>query len=70
MGGLDLGLGLRLNIWVNRDRNLVGFVDGRRLRLLLGKAVTLLQSLQFQTVYAIQNAVKLLLQPVVRAHVQ
>src|SRR5580698_6440186 len=70
MGSFDLGLRLRFEIRVNRERDLVGFVDRRWLRFLLGKPVAFLQGLQLEAVYAIQDTVKFLLQALVRAQVQ
>src|ERR1700691_2421135 len=55
MRSFDFGLGLRLEVRVNRERALVRFIDRRGLRLLLGKPITLLQSLQLETVYAVQD---------------
>ena len=43
---------------------------GCRLRLLLGEAIALLQSLHLKSVYAVEYAIKLLLQALVSADIQ
>src|SRR5579863_1753750 len=68
--GLDFSFSLCLEVRVNRERDLVGFVDRRGLRLLLRKAIAFLQGLKLETVYAVEDTVKFLLQALVRAQVQ
>ena len=62
---LDFGFGLGLDVLVDRRSEFVGFVNRRRFRLLLGKAVALLQGGKFEAVDAVEDAVKFVRQAVV-----
>ena len=70
MRGLDFGFGFCLDVLVDGWSKLVGFVDGRGLGLLLGKAVALLQGCEFQAVDSIQKAVEFVLEAVVGAEIE
>ena len=59
--GLDFGFRFSLYVEVNRESDLVRFVDGSRLRLLFGKTVSFLQSHQFRTIHALEDAVEFML---------
>src|ERR1700733_1440703 len=66
MRRLDLGLGLCLYALVNRRSSFVGLVNRSRFRLLLGKAVPLLQGGELKCIDAIENAIELALQTIIR----
>ena len=70
LGGLDLGFGLGLDVGIDREGNVVGFVDGRRLGTLLAEAVALLQRDQLQFVNRLDDLVEFLLQPLVVADIE
>ncbi len=69
-GGADFGFGFGFQVCVRGGVEVVGFVDGRGFRLLLGEAVALLQSGHFQAVGAFEDAIKFLLQAIVGAQVE
>ena len=69
-GGLDLSFSRGADVGVNREGDVVGFVDGRGLRTLLGKSVTLLHRSHFQLVHRLDDLVELILQPLVAADIE
>src|SRR5205807_5131736 len=67
MGLADLGLGFGLYVRVNRKCNLVGFVNGRRFRLLLLRdGIRLLQPYKFKAIHSINDFVELVLNSWIR----
>ena len=68
MRGLDLGFGLRLDVGVDRRRDLVDFINRRGLGFLLRRGVVRLQGRQFRTVYTFENALQFVLHSLVRAN--
>src|SRR5579872_6266632 len=67
---LHFGFCLCLDVLIYRESGLVSLVDRCWRRFLLGEPVTLLQRLQLQAIYPIQDLIKFLLQSLVRADVQ
>ncbi len=65
MGGFDFGFGFGFDVLVNGGSQLVGFVDGRGLGLLLGESVALLQGGYVEGVDAVEKAVEFALEAVV-----
>ena len=59
MCSLQFCSGLGFQVWIDRIvRDFIGFVDRRRLGLLLCSIVARLQICRFQLVHAIQHAIK------------
>ena len=69
MGVLHLRFGLGADAGIDREGDLVGFVDGRGLGFLLGEAVARLEGHHLEVVDALDQLVEFLLQAVVAAHV-
>src|SRR5579884_2894061 len=67
MGFLDLPLRFRLDVGIDRKRDLVCLLDRCWLGLLLGKTVALLQSYRLQPTHLLDNLVQLGLKPLVRS---
>ena len=70
LGGFDFGFGLGLDVGIDGKCDVVGFIDGRRLRAGLGKAVALFQRAQLQLVNGLDQFVELPLQPLVISQVE
>src|SRR5438034_9211215 len=65
-----LHLGLGFYLWINREGDAVGFVNGCRLGLLLGESVPFLQPLHVFAVHTFENAVQFLLHALVGVDIQ
>ena len=70
MRTFQFGFGLGFDILVDGGRQFIGFVDRRRLGLLLGESVALLEGGGFEAIDAVEDAVQFLLQTVVRFEVE
>ena len=70
LGSLDFGCGLGLDVGIDREGDVVGFVDRRWLRARLGKSVALLQRGQFKLMYGLDELVEFTFQPFVIAQVE
>src|SRR5438445_2333091 len=68
--GLNLHLGLCFYLWINREGDAVGFVNGCRFGLLLGESVPFLQRLHVFAVHTFENAVQFLLHALVGVDIQ
>ena len=70
LGGLDLGFGLGLDIGIDGESDVVGFVDGRRLRARLAETVPLLQRSHFEFVDGLDDLVEFAFQSFIVADVE
>ena len=70
LGVLDLGFGHGPDVGIDREGDVVGFVDGRGLGARLAEAVALLQRRHLQLVDRLDDLVEFALQLLVVAHIQ